>query len=82
MTAIRRCGQAVPSALTGNVAITPRCNLEAPGGDHKGDHRASMTLAGVGKVIYKWRGQKRGPVEVHLPKATADHLHPERARLV
>jgi len=41
-----------------------------------------MSIARVGKVVYKWRGQKRGPVEVYLPKPKADHIQPDRSELV
>lgn len=61
------CTERVPQSLWGDLTgpASPRCTLAMPpdGNNHAGQHRASVTVAGVGKVVYRWKNTSyRSPV--------------------
>lgn len=60
MTNASRCTNRAPSALCGELRPLPRCSLMLPpgGGPHTGDCRASTTVFGVGKAIFKWKATR------------------------
>ena len=63
-----RCTETVPRSLYGPVGVPPRCTLyDGPHGtSHRGDHRATYTIQGVGKTIFKWR-VKLKPLKLAVP---------------
>ena len=63
-----RCTETVPRALYGPVGMLPRCTLtDGPHGEpHRGDHRATYAIGGVGKVLFKWR-IKMKPLKLAVP---------------
>jgi len=76
-----RCTATVPPGLCFDLTPLPRCKLNdgLHGEPHGGQHSASWSPAGLGKVIFRWRTKKSAArPEIELPTPTADHLHPER----
>lgn len=69
-----RCTAVTPDALSGGLRPLARCTLTDPDGyPHAGNHRASRSMAGVGKVVYRWKGPRadRPRPEVVLPTPRA-----------
>ena len=62
-----RCGRPVPEGLKG--ALKPStCRLTVNGGPHTGQHKATMTIPGWGKVTWTWKDTPpRKAPEVTLP---------------
>ena len=55
-----RCTETVPRALYGPVGMLPRCTLlDAPNGPHAGDHRANLSIPGIGKAMFRWKNKPR-----------------------
>lgn len=52
-----RCTETVPRALYGPVGVPLRCtrSTRSDGSPHGGEHRATFTILGVGKALFKWK---------------------------
>ena len=65
-----RCTETVPRALYGPVGMLPRCTLlDAPDGPHTGDHRANLSIPGIGKAMFRWKNRPKSSA------VTVDDLH-------
>ncbi len=76
------CEDPPPSSLVGNLRVPGcTCPLGPDGATHGGQHRSAMTVAGVGKVVVKWKNwrvSKNQPPVVTLPSPSAPHIQANR----
>jgi hypothetical protein len=51
------CQQPVPHVLSGDLRPGPCMLLVGPNGRHANDHKAHLTITGVGRVTFRWKNR-------------------------